>query len=57
MGRTEDGNLIFVFRKPWEHAGQQYQPGDAAELTERDCEKLARLGAGEPDAKPKRKRK
>ena len=52
--------MIFVFRKPWEHAGQKYAPGDAAELTAQECEKLARLGAGEPDSpheKPKRKRK
>ena len=50
--------MIFVFRKPWEHAGVIYAPGDAAELPERDCEKLARLGAGETDSpKPRRKRK
>lgn len=52
--------MIFIFRKPWEHAGQKYAPGDAAELTAQECEKLARLGAGEPDSipeKPKRKRK
>jgi len=60
MGRTEDFDLIFVFRKTWEHAGQKYAPGDAAELTPQECEKLARLGAGEPDRlpeKPKRQRK
>lgn len=58
--RAEDRNVIFVFAKPWEHAGQKYAPGDAAELTTKECEKLTRLGAGEPDAlpdKPKRKRK
>lgn len=52
--------MIFVFSKPWEHAGQKYTPGDAAELTAQECAKLARLGAGEPDSipeKPKRKRK
>lgn len=52
--------MIFVFAKPWEHAGQKYRPGDAAELTSQECEKLRRLGAGEPDSvpeKPKRKRK
>ena len=50
--------MIFIFRKPWEHAGIVYADGDAAELPERDCEKLARLGAGEIDTpKPKRKRK
>ncbi len=60
MGRAEDCNVIFVFSKPWEHAGQKYRPGDAAELTTQECEKLRRLGAGEPDSvpeKPKRKRK
>lgn len=60
MGRTKDRNVIFVFSKPWEHAGQKYKPGDAAELTSQECEKLTRLGAGEPDSvpdKPKRKRK
>ena len=52
--------MIFVFSKPWEHAGQKYAPGDAAELTAQECEKLTRLGAGELDSipeKPKRKRK
>ena len=60
VGRAEDRNVIFVFSKPWEHAGEKYQPGDAAELTAQECEKLTRLGAGEPDSvpeKPKRKRK
>lgn len=52
--------MKFTFRQPWEHAGQKYAPGDAAELTETDVEKLARLGAGEPDSvpdKPKPKRR
>ena len=58
LGRTEDRNMIFIFRKPWEHAGIVYADGDAAELPESDCKKLARLGAGETDEpKPKRKRK
>ena len=59
MGRAEDVDLIFIFAKKWEHGGQKYKPGDAAELTETECQKLARLGAGEPDAvpiKPKLKR-
>jgi len=52
--------MTFHFAKQWEHAGRQYMPGDAAELTQQECEKLARLGAGEPDPvpnKPSRKRK
>ena len=60
MGRAEDRYMIFIFSKAWEHAGRKYEPGDAAELTEQECAKLARLGAGEPDSvkeKPKRKRK
>lgn len=52
--------MKFIFRQPWEHAGQKYAPGDAAELTDSECQKLARLGAGEPDippAQPKPKRR
>lgn len=52
--------MIFIFSKQWRHAGQEYAPGDAAELTAQECAKLARLGAGEPDSvpeKPKRQRK
>jgi hypothetical protein len=52
--------MTFHFSKQWEHAGRLYEPGDVAELTPQECDKLARLGAGEPDSvteKPKRKRK